>query len=49
MKLSEQLKQQLLQVETSLEACQQILNNLNKQVKEEETKEWLENWSRWTD
>ena len=46
MKLSEQLKKQLLQVESSLEICQQILN---KKSKEEETEEWLENWSRWTD
>ena len=46
MKLSEQLKQQLLQVKTSLEICEQILNTKSE---EEETKEWLENWSRWTD
>ena len=46
MKLSEQLKLQLLQVESSLEICQQILD---KKTKEEETEEWLENWSRWTD
>ena len=46
MKLSEQLKQQLLQVETSLEICEQILNTKSE---EEEIKEWLENWSRWTD
>ena len=46
MKLSEQLKKQLFQVESSLEICQQILN---KKSKEEETEEWLENWSRWTD
>lgn len=46
MKLSEQLRQQLLQIETSLETCEQILNTKSK---EEETKEWLENWSRWTD
>ena len=45
MKLSEQLKEQLFQVESSLEICQQILN---KKAKEEE-QEWLENWSRWTD
>ena len=44
MKLSEQLKKQLQQVETSLKKCQQILN---KKSEEEETKEWLENWSRW--
>ena len=46
MKLSKQLKKQLLQVETSLELCQQILD---KKSQEEEEKEWLENWSRWTD
>ena len=46
MKLSEQLKKQLLQVESSLEICQRILN---KKSEEEETEEWLENWSRWTD
>ena len=46
MKLSKQLKEQLLQVESSLEICQQILN---KKSEEEETEEWLENWSRWTD
>ena len=46
MKLSEQLKKQLLRVESSLEICQQILN---KKSEEEETEEWLENWSRWTD
>lgn len=46
MKLSEQLKEQLLQVESSLNICQQILD---KKFKEEETEEWLENWSRWTD
>ena len=46
MKLSEQLRQQLLQVETSLKICEQILNTKSE---EEETEEWLENWSRWTD
>ena len=46
MKLSEQLKEQLLQVESSLEICQQIFN---KKSKEDETEEWVENWSRWTD
>tara|TARA_B100001758_G_C17840821_1_gene319054 strand:- start:156 stop:296 length:141 start_codon:yes stop_codon:yes gene_type:complete len=44
MKLSKQFKKQLQQVETSLEKCQQILD---KKSKEEETNEWLENWSRW--
>jgi flagellar biosynthesis chaperone FliJ len=44
MKLSEQFKKQLQQVETSLEKCQQILA---KKSEEEETNEWLENWSRW--
>ena len=46
MKLSEQLKKQLEQVETSLNICQEILN---KKTKEEETEEWLKNWSRWVD
>jgi hypothetical protein len=46
MKLSEQLKKQLEQVETSLNICQEILN---KKTEEEETEEWLKNWSRWVD
>ena len=46
MKLSEQLKKQLEQVETSLSISQEILN---KKTEEEETEEWLKNWSRWVD
>lgn len=46
MTLSESLKQDLQVIEIALQKCDSILN---KKSEEQETQEWLENWSRWVD
>lgn len=46
MTLSESLKQDLQVIEIALQKCDSIIN---KKSEEQETQEWLENWSRWVD
>ena len=46
MSLSSKLRADLDSVAASIAACESILN---RKTEEEETAEWLENYSRWAD